>query len=291
MKNSRDALFSVAVVVLGVISLAQHACAFRDVQFRSIDFDTAVIELHNFGDTAEPFTNWRFCTHDDDQVRRYSTSGALNSITLDPGESVFFYYNNDAPAGATDAFNISGLGNFATDLDQDSYAIGIYVNSSFSNAAAVVDHLQWSIDGVDNETADARSVTAVNAGLWTNEAEWISTTADTQRLELLLDDGAPISGIHGPSSYAVLEPPLPLPADLDGDDDVDSDDLGIWTSSYATDDGGDVNGNGVTDGDDFVIWQQQFTGPAGLAAATAVPKPSAIALVMLSAACLAGRRS
>ena len=211
MKISRYALLSV-VIMLGFIARAECVYAFRDVQFRSIDFDTAVIELHNFGDTAEPFTNWRFCTHDDDQVRRYSTSGALNSITLDPGESVFFHYNNDAPIGATDAFNISGLGNFATALDQDSYALGIYVNSSFSNPAALVDHLQWSIDGVDNENADARSVTAVNAGLWTDEAEWISTTADTQRLELLLDDGR--SDLRDSRTRRVtpcLSPPLPLP--------------------------------------------------------------------------------
>ena len=289
MKISRYALLSV-VIMLGFIARAECVYAFRDVQFRSIDFDTAVIELHNFGDTAEPFTNWRFCTHDDDQVRRYSTSGALNSITLDPGESVFFHYNNDAPIGATDAFNISGLGNFATALDQDSYALGIYVNSSFSNPAALVDHLQWSIDGVDNENADARSVTAVNAGLWTDEAEWISTTADTQRLELLLEDGSPISGIHGPSSYDVLGPPLITPADFDMDGDVDGEDLDTLLGAYGSGPNGDIDFDSDTDGTDYLILQQQYTGPIGLGAIATVPEPSTVGLIVLGTVCFFSRR-
>ncbi len=283
---------SIPVAAITCFAVAQQAdAAFRDVQFKTIDFENAIVELHNFGDTSEPFTNWRFCTHDDQVERRYSTSGALNSITLDAGESIFFHFNNDAPVGATDAFNIAGLGNFATPLEQDAYAIGIYVNSAFSNPAALVDHLQWSIDGVDNASADARSITAEQADLWTDDTEWIATTADTLRLELLLEDGEPIAGIHGPSSYEVVEPQLFSAADFDRDGDVDGDDLGTLRGAYGTTSAGDVDLDTDTDGTDFLLLQQSYTGPAGFAATTAVPEPSTFGLVMIGILCLRSGRT
>ncbi len=289
---SRVSIPVAAITYVAVCAAVQSTnAAFRDVQFKTIDFENAIVELHNFGDTAEPFTNWRFCTHDDQVERRYSTSGALNSITLGAGESVFFHFNNDAPGGATDAFNISGLGNFATPLEQDAYAIGIYVNSAFASPAALVDHLQWSIDGVDNASADARSITAEQADLWTDDVEWIATTADTLRLELLLEDGEPISGIHGPSSYDVIEPELFSPADFDRDRDVDGDDLNTLRGAYGTTSAGDVDLDTDTDGTDFLLLQQLYTGPAGLAATTAVPEPSTLGLVMIGILCLRSGRT
>lgn len=289
----RSTLPQIVLVVYVIGSLPAHfaTAAFRDVQFKSIDFETSVIELHNFGETAEPFTNWRFCSHDAEIDRRYSTPGALNSITLDAGASIFFHFNNDAPVGATDAFNIAGLGNFATALDQDAYAIGLYVNSAFSVPAAVVDHLQWSIDGVDDESADARSVTAQQAGLWTSDTDWISTAADSRAIELLVDEfGAPPPEVHGPSSYRVVSPPLITPADFDMDGDVDGDDLDTLTNAYGSNANGDIDFDGDTDGTDFLALQQVYTGPASVAAVAAVPEVSTLMLFAIGASVLVARR-
>ena len=76
-------------------------------------------------------------------------------------------------------------------------------------------------------------------------------------------------------------------ADFNGDDRVDGDDFLIWQSSFRVDDGGDANRDGVTDGDDFLIWQTQF-GTASGSGSSAVPEPSAIIMLVLSAwsACL-----
>ncbi len=61
-------------------------------------------------------------------------------------------------------------------------------------------------------------------------------------------------------------------ADFDMDGDVDSDDLGLWETAYASTDVGDANGDGRSDGLDFLIWQQQF----GLGV---VPSPAAVSAV------------
>jgi uncharacterized protein (TIGR03790 family) len=46
-------------------------------------------------------------------------------------------------------------------------------------------------------------------------------------------------------------------ANLDGDRDVDQDDLAILLSSYGKNAAGDADGDGDTDGRDFLIWQRQ----------------------------------
>ena len=262
----------------GVLGQSANAAP-RDVQFKSVDFDTSVIEVHNFGDSVQPFVNWQFCTHDDNQTRRYSTSGLLNSVSLDAGESLFIHFNNDAPGGATDALNISSLGSFATPLDRGPYSIGLYLNGAFGSPNSLVDHLQWSIDGVDNSTADERSLVAQMAGLWTSESEWISTSATTRRLELILDgSGDPPAEAHGATSYAVVEP---SPADIDGDGDVDGDDLASWTAGFGAGNGGDIDGDGDTDGADFLRWQRDFTG--SLSNLSAVPEPTTALLTIVAA--------
>ena len=45
---------------------------------------------------------------------------------------------------------------------------------------------------------------------------------------------------------------------LDGDLDVDGDDLEILLASYGIDAGGDADQDGDTDGDDFLMWQRQY---------------------------------
>lgn len=268
-KHGINALLTTCFVVNCQFLLA----APRDVQFKSIDFETSVVEVHNFGDTAQSITNWRFCSHDDNELRRYSNPGALNSITLDSEESLFVHFANDAPAGSANALNISSLGFFATPLDQGPFSINLYTNSVFTNPASMVDHVQWSVDGLDNTIADERSSVAEAANLWTNDSEWISTTESSQRIELILNGSdAPPSEPHGPSNYLVVEPTPSSPADLDGDGDVDGEDLAAWEGAFGSTTAGDIDSDGDTDGKDFLIWQREFTGP--VANLHAVPEPA-----------------
>jgi T5SS/PEP-CTERM-associated repeat protein len=71
-----------------------------------------------------------------------------------------------------------------------------------------------------------------------------------------------------------------LTADFNESGFVDDVDLGIWESSYGSGSGGDADGDGISSGLDFLLWQQQYTGPGPLAAASAVPEPSGLFLLM-----------
>lgn len=176
--------------------------AVRDIQFKSINFVTSVVEMHNYGTASQSLAGWRFCTHDENQIRRYSSTTGLNAVSIAPGESLFIHYLNDAPGGDSAHLNRSALGNFATPLDSDAYGIQIYFRTPFGAGANIADHLQWSIDGIDDLSADERSDEAEAGGVWVKQSEWISTTADTTMIQLDADVGA----LNQPSHYTVIEP-------------------------------------------------------------------------------------
>ncbi|MGI9427775.1 MAG: hypothetical protein ACR2NM_03895 [Bythopirellula sp.] len=273
------------------ILVATHrktSAAFRDVQFLSIDFETEVLELFNFGNSLEPLDGWRFCTHDEDQVRRYSSTSGLNGVSIGAGDSLFIHFANDAPAEANDALNIdsTGIGGaFALPFDQDAYGINLYINSAFGSGAAIADHVQWSIDGVDNNSADERSDEAESGGVWTDQSEWVATTALTQRIELTdLTGGI----LHGPGNYLVVEPAT---ADFDSDGDVDGDDFLTWQDnsgllSGATLEQGDANGDGAVNDDDLQVWNANYGQSNGALVSTLqVPEPSSSAIAIAGTLC------
>jgi len=199
----------------------------RQVQIRTIDIENQTIEIRNFGTTDQALDGWRFCTHDESAVRRYSSGAGLNGMVLAAGESMFLMYNNDASPSATNEFNISSLGNFATPLDvEGAYGIQFYINSSFGNGNNIADHLQFSLNGTDNTTADERSDEAVSGNLWTDENLWISVSDSTTSISLLA--GAETSETHSPSDYEVVDAPPALIGDFDGDGDVDADDIDAY---------------------------------------------------------------
>lgn len=176
----------------------------RDIQFRTIDIEASVMELHNFGDETEDLSSWRFCSHDESVTRRYSSSSGLNGISLAPGESLFLHVLQDAPAD--DPSRINFPGSIATPLDQGPYGLQIYFPTSsgsisFGNSNLIADHLQWAIDGVDNTRADERSDEAQSGGVWTNQNLWIATTSETTSLQLLDTTG---TVLHGPENYQAV---------------------------------------------------------------------------------------
>ena len=213
-----------AIIVSSILFPAMLFGAPRDVQFRTIDIEAGTIELFNFGTSAEDLSGWRFCTHDENEVRRYSPRSGLNGISLGPGESLVIHFNDDAPAQGN-ALNVSSLGGFAGPLDGGPYAIQLYFPPvSFGNGNAIADHVQWSMGGTDNSSADERSDEAEAGGVWLDQSQWVVITPDTLRIELNDLTG---SVLHGPNSYTAILESLPMLQAGDADEDLDFDQLDL----------------------------------------------------------------
>ena len=81
--------------------------------------------------------------------------------------------------------------------------------------------------------------------------------------------GQPDAGVLEGASYELVGgfwagEVVPLcPGDLDGDGDVDSDDLGVLLGSFGTGGSGDVDGDGDTDSDDLGILLGAFGAMCG----------------------------
>ncbi len=202
---------TIAVASL-VLATGAAQAAERDVQIASANFTTGVLELHNCGAEDIDLSEWRFCSHDDNQLRQYTASSGFAGVTIEAGTSVFIHFNNDAPAGP-DNMNVSTLGGLiASPLDADgAYAIALFFPDAdgsisfadFARTDIMGDHVQWSTGGASDAIADERSQQAVNAGLWTNASDWISTTLDTE--SIVLTDTT-CAELHSSSNYQVNEP-------------------------------------------------------------------------------------
>ena len=205
----------IAFLLLAQTVTAQITVPARFVQIRSVDLNRSVLELFNSGTTSQSLNGWRFCTHDEDEVRRYSGSG-LNSFTLQSQQSLFVHFNNDADLANAQEINISTIGgNFATPLDAlGAYGAQIYVNSSFGSGAAIADHVQFSIGGLDNNSADDRSDEA-EGEVWSDQSEWIAISVATEMI--VLNDAASNQEINSPSDFTVIEPVPTIVGDVNGD--------------------------------------------------------------------------
>lgn len=205
-------IFSKITIAVTTILISLSSIALpTDIQIRSVNFNTGVLELYNFGAGTEALDGWRFCSHDENEVRRYSGSSGLNGQSLASDESLFVHFNNDA--SAANEINISTIGGaFASNIDSGPYAIQIYFAPvAFGGASpSVADHVQWSIDGIDNTSADERSDEAELSGTWTNQSLWVVTTAG--QIGIQLDDQPPAVE-HGPTDYIAIELP-PEPANI-----------------------------------------------------------------------------
>lgn len=187
------------------IASAQISDPVRTVQIRTVDFERQSIEVHNFGVDDQPLDGWRFCSHDEDQVRRYSDVPAFNGFTLLAGESLFLMYNNDA--SASNEFNINTLGNFALPLDTNgAYAIQFYFQTPFGVGSNIADHLQFSLDGADDGQADERSDEAIFGGVWLDENDWIPVTLETTSISI--DEAVVQNDLHSSADYMVENPEL-----------------------------------------------------------------------------------
>jgi len=236
---------------LGVAAGAHGAP--RDIQFRSINLNAGVVELHNFGDTAEDLTGWRFCTHNGSVVRRYSAPAGLDGVVIQPGDSLYVYMNGGA--SASDEINAATIGGAFAAFDVDAYGLQVYFPPVvFADGNQIADAVQWTADGSPDATADERSDEAVTGGVWGSVVSFVPVDGG-EFLRLMDLTGAEL---HGAESYASLAEIVdcnmngrddaleiidgtynpcettgtPCVADLDGDGSVGSGDLGILLAAW-----------------------------------------------------------
>ena len=216
----------------------------RDVQFISIDSEAGIITLMNTGSEVVDLSGWRFCTQNTSQVRRYSSSVAFLGMSIASQDTLSLHLNNDADAGDPNQINLSAIGTFAN-FELEAFGLSFYFpNKSgftpFSDGNFIADHLQWSIDGIDNDTADERSDEAENGGVWTDQSAWISVTSETTMIEL---DDSSFGQLHGPSDYIVHEVCV---ADIDGNGELNFFDVGDFLVAYAAENSvADINSDGL----------------------------------------------
>lgn len=92
--------------------------------------------------------------------------------------------------------------------------------------------------------------------------------------------GTPVSASLGIDNVSLVAGSPLLPADFDGDGDVDSEDLARWEGDFGANGNSDADGDLDSDGADFLVWQQQFSnGVPPIAASQTVPESSTVVLL------------
>jgi hypothetical protein len=96
------------------------------------------------------------------------------------------------------------------------------------------------------------------------------------------------------SASHLTTPKTAVPGDFDSDGDVDGADFVAWQTNFPKATGalpseGDADADGDVDGADFVVWQTNFPFTPG-PAATPIPEPNSVVLLILASSWLAGWR-
>ena len=208
-------------------------------------FPDSSITLFNLSEQDVDLTGWRLCTHNSTQSNVYSDPHALDGIVMPANRSLSIRLQNDANPDSILRINASDLGIAAVELE--AYSMSLYSPSAggvvdFDDTNFIQDHIQWSIGGVNNTTADDRSDEAVAGGVWIDQTEWIDLPSNTQSIRRW---GPVFNTLHGPTDYTVN---VPCPADLNGDGSLNHFDIGEFLASYQSNDPRvDFNGDGLID--------------------------------------------
>ncbi|MEM9382497.1 MAG: hypothetical protein AAGB93_21265 [Planctomycetota bacterium] len=202
----RPILHVLSLVGLSAIASAQ---AERSVQIRSVDFDTQIIELFNYGSADVALDGWQFCSFDDNEGFVYTNPGGLNGVTIEAGTPVFVHFGNDAPAGDPDRIDRNVVGPFATPLDLTAWGLLIFDppaggSVNFDDSTQIADYVQWNVNGTPNGSASTRADQAVAEGLWTGVLDFVPTVPlTTTRIDLTV---VADNRLHGPADYTVIGP-------------------------------------------------------------------------------------
>lgn len=179
----------------------------RFVRFRSIDFLRKRIEIHNYNKTDIDLSGWRFCSRDASGNAAYSDAGAFDGVTIEAESSIHIHLDDDAPPGDADRFNHADIGSFASGFGTTAFGIGLFAApADFGNPELLADHIQWSLDGADTVAPNQSSTTAVAAGLWTAESDWIAVNGHTDLLALTNPYGLSPRGADHFAVHSTLRP-------------------------------------------------------------------------------------
>lgn len=203
-----------------LLTLGTTACfAQRSLQISSIlrDIGDATIEgfeLTNFGTTAVDTSNWQFCLYSSNQKGGCDGAFDWQTTQIEPGDTILIQWLSKQFAYPREDANAITL----FDLN-DGNAPG---------TENMIDHMQWSTDGIHNESASVYSQQAVAAGLWTGETDWIDASPMISQIHLQDTTGGIL---HGPGDFMTQIIYPPSPCDFNHDYVCDIADLDIYLSS------------------------------------------------------------
>ncbi|GHC54860.1 hypothetical protein [Roseibacillus persicicus] len=188
---------------LAIVSLlASGTLAHGAIVFSQIDLVNNTITLTNTGASAVDLGGWRFCSHDIDSVRVYSSSSQFNGISILSNES-YVVDTTDIP--------------FAGLLGGNTLSVGLYNDLdgslSFGSANDLSAFIQFAPEGTTEVgNAEFRTHTAVEAGLWDANGSFVQVGADDTLIQL----NDLNSSIGSTSFSAIPEPSAALLAGFAG---------------------------------------------------------------------------
>ena len=206
---------------------------------------------------------------------------------------------SDVSNSYTGGFSETAPGNQVSPFDPESFAIGKIDGLSNGDAVAndstynfeldlsadgLVDYLQQGLsDGVVSFfLSSAHSAAQPGQSGGGAYPQWYAKEA----IGIYPNAEAPTLTID----YTIL--PELIPGDFNSDGDVNTLDYDAWVTAYGTSvtnpgDGADGNQDGVVDAADYTVWRDNFTAPASLQVAVAVPEPSSLTMMSLFGATFA----
>ena len=155
--TNQRTLFSISIVFL---VFAVHLTVSAQVALNEIDYHQDLVEIKNLGGNAVDISSWWLCSRFFYQP--------ISSLTVLSGST------NLSPDG------IVVLAGFP--LDDTSADLGLYIDinnnfGNFGNPAFMASFVQWGAGNI------GRASVAVNAGIWSDGADFVPTVANGRSIE------------------------------------------------------------------------------------------------------------
>jgi len=188
----------------------------------------------------------------------------------------------DADNSADDGVNPPGVGQFKTpSLRNAEVRDGYMHDGRFTSLEQVVDFYSTGIQ--NNPNLDARLKLG---GQPFNPAFTAEKKAALVAFLKTLTDQSFLS------NELFSDPFVQLAGDFDNNGAADGKDLAVWKTAFGSTSAADADGDGDSDGQDYLAWQRNFgltweDMATSVAAAAAVPEPSAAAILSIAGVALA----
>ena len=254
-------------------------------------------------ETDEDHFGWNY--NHSPQTVGLSAATTINRVTTEAQAGIAAQELNlvDSGAGSWTLRHNSGIGSVASPAGNVAFPATGYVGFWLKTDDPGMT-VQIALD--DPLTADRGVLQNVIAdGNWhlyqwdlENDAEWDawvsgdgSITGPTVTIDSIFFYGDGNATLYLDSITYNPDGLIAVPGDFNGDGFVDDADLAQWQDDFGVNDESDADGDGDSDGHDFLTWQRNHTGSGDLtAAATAIPEPMAISLLLMSLLAVSGMR-